>query len=417
MSYSREEFSKHFQSVKDYAEKRRRKYLTYFAVSTAAAILILALLPVYVPPVMDGLVSMTFPEREKSTYGEKIAFSILMAYLSVWLALWPIFAYRGKNKLAGLKVVYFNKEDIEKRYGVLARYMEYPYSLKDKIFSDVLKFFGKFEFAPAGGVFIPDVENSTIIPEIQQFLAEDVVVGVVNDLTVKISETKLVRLINGRRKAVFSGTLIIVDISESAVKLRRNFTGRTVLISDEQKELNEIKEKYSELKKIDLPGKGFEERFEAFTSAPEEATSLLSDNLLRLVEDLQKTVSSSKMQVEHLDGKLAYGFDAFLSSFSFPLKNKYEHDFRYHKQYRASLDLTKQDEVLTDLLSLNRHPQLEFFDDKLVITIPHRADMFEPNSLFEPALNNEDRDLIFALMETLFELTNRLRKYLDEGRG
>lgn len=83
-------------------------------------------------------------------------------------------------------------------------------------------------------------------------------------------------------------------------------------------------------------------------------------------------------------------------------------EIAYDEEYKTDLDITKSDQVSDDMASLNQHFELEFYDDKFVVTIPCKFDLFETNSIFEPALNNEDAQLVYHMMATLDQLTKHL---------
>ena len=60
---------------------------------------------------------------------------------------------------------------------------------------------------------------------------------------------------------------------------------------------------------------------------------------------------------------------------------------------------------------------MEFYDDKILITIPCKHDLFETNSLFEPAINEEDVKILYNLMQMIEGTTGIIKEYLDARHG
>ncbi|MGE0755157.1 MAG: hypothetical protein AB7L92_08375, partial [Alphaproteobacteria bacterium] len=46
-------------------------------------------------------------------------------------------------------------------------------------------------------------------------------------------------------------------------------------------------------------------------------------------------------------------------------------------------------------------PQCSFFDDKVLISLPTSGNLFEPDSLFNPPLTQEDIQLSYNIMSTI----------------
>ncbi|MEZ5690196.1 MAG: DUF3137 domain-containing protein [Rickettsiales bacterium] len=318
-------------------------------------------------------------------------YSFFIIIFSITIAVRPIFKYRGKNKKAGM----------------VAR----DYSLKDHVYSHLLRYFGNFEFAPDGGTFPLDIKKSTIIPPYQVYTAEDYIKGVINECTVKIAETELANIIDKKRVAIFRGLLIIIDISETNIKLRAPFSGNTVLIADKQKNIPEIIKKYAEYNNVKLPEKEIEDMYEAFSTDVAEAEKLLSADFIKSISLLHKQLSNTKEQRQHFDDKMAYIVQALLDYTALPSIRKSPLDDEYNKLYKNSLDLTKENPISSEIDSINQSIQAEFYDDKLLITIPLKADLFETDSMFEKVINDEDRVLLFNIMQVISQITQHLNGY------
>lgn len=398
--YSYTGFRQHFDHVAAATEQRRQYYLHRFTLCAGCSLLTLALLPWLAHPAAQllsdalGRVVGVLPESVRGEAQHPVsplevaALSLAVTAVCGWLALWPVFAWRGREQGAGLTPLH--------------------HSLKDRIYSQLARYFDNFEFAPDGGNFIADLRGATIIPPFHLFLAEDYLKGVMHGCMVRISEAKIVQVNAGRREALFRGLVVVADISDSRVKLRRPFAGRTALISDTRRHL----EAGQNMQRLPLP-RAFEERFECLTSEPGEGSRLMTPEVLEALQALETKIGSLARQRQHWDSRLAYAANALLDRLSLRVTRSRRAAEMEYERMRARLDLTKEDAHSRHTGAINDCLQMECFNDKIVITLPCPYDLFEPNSLFEPALNEEDATFFFSLMETLDILTASLTHALD----
>jgi hypothetical protein len=396
---TRDVFDKEFSAVLASLEFRRKRYLNLFYIGAGISLLL-----VFVSlAVVFSIVSIRTSD----------IFSIIFfaLFCSSFLLLTPIYSYRGSNKSAALKT-----------------FSSHRFSLKDEAYSNLFKLFGSFEFAPRGGVSLVEINRSTLFSEEQLYLSEDFVVGQLNDVAVKLCEANIAKIEHRKRISIFKGLLIVLDISDIKVKLRGDFVGRTALIYDPQKTLKKITDKYDSLQKFPLPEK-FESVLEGYTSDIGEANSIITSELLENIDAFARKIQGLKWQVEHWDDKLAYAvaetydyskdklmsvsdevMSASVTLTAEPEQSKLPSDVVYDKKNEVALDITKADKISNEISSLNNHFELEFYEDKFVVTIPCKFDLFETNSIFEPALNSEDADILYALMQTLDKVTQHLNQ-------
>ncbi len=408
--YDAEGFTSHFNQFAAKLERQRAKSKTLFFLCAAIAAALVVLLPWYAAGLaefLNKIVADIAGEgwKEHASGSDILAVCLLMIAVSLFLVLWPIFSYRGSNKAAGL--------------------LPRKYSFKDYVYSHLLTYFGDFQFAPEGGMLARDLAKATIIPRHQLHTAEDYIKGILHDCTVKIAETEIAKVVNKQRVAVFKGLLVSIDFCDSRIKLRGTLAGDTVLIADAQKDISDIAVRYAAYRRFDLKDNRLENRFEAFTTDTGEAERLLSPALLETLLRLQETLSTPREQRQHWDDKVAYAARAIFDHVTGALRVCIERPFRkrleaekaYDELYGADLDLTKANPISMELQYANRHVQAEFYDDKVLITLPFRDDLFEPNSLFEPALHDEDRVLLFLLMQCVDQVTAQLKAYFESRQA
>lgn len=404
---SQEEFSKEFNAVLATLEERRKRYLVFFYLGCAGALLLLAAVFFYSHTILNALLALGhhFNSTDhaditaQSIQPSDVFLLIFDAMIGCgFLILTPIFHYRGTNRSAALQTFRFHR-----------------FSLKDAAYSRLFRLLAPLEFAPRGGVSLVETRGSTLFPDDTLYLSEDVVVGTLNEVTVKFCEAEFANIANQRRVSFFKGLLIVLDISALKVKLRSNFHGRTTIIYDPQKTLPSVQRRYQSMQHFPLPD-AFEPILEGYTTDVEEAQRIVTNEFLQSIEGFAGQLSQLQQQVQHWDDKLAYAVaetydyckDKILS---FPSrKSQLPGEVPTSKSHQAGLDLTKADPIDTDITSLNAHFALEYYDDKLIITIPCVADLFETNSLFEPALNHEDAAFLYHLMMMLDTITQHINK-------
>ncbi len=388
-------FNKEFSTLLASLEERRKRYLNFFYLGTGVAILFLFAAFAYPSIILGGiLAAFHMPATVKT--GDIFSLIFFALFCSAFLIFTPIYHYRGTNRSAALKTFRFHR-----------------FSLKDEAYSKLFKLFGSFEFAPRGGISLVETRHSTLFPEHQLYLPEDFIVGRLNDIVVKLCEANIAKVEHRERISVFKGLLIVCDISEIDVKLRSNFRGRTVLIYDPQKTVKKIAAQYHSMQRFLLPEK-FEPVLEGYTTDLAEAQTIITNELLECLDAFAVQVQQLKEQIDHWDDKLAYAAaetydyskDKLVSSNSSRLPS----EIAYDNENETDLDVTKADKISEEITSLNKHFELEFYEDKFVVTIPCKFDLFETNSIFEPALNNEDAQLLYRLMQTLDQVTRHLNQ-------
>lgn len=388
-----EAFHSHAMSVRRSLEARRRKYLNRFWLHVIVVLAIVLPMPWYLRDVMEAISALlqavtnlthageATPEVHYGTL-EVVIVGVIIGLMGIWAVLLPVYQYRGKNRGAGL---------IARRY-----------SLKDDAYSALLTFFGPFEFSPEGGVSRKQLEPFTILPRESAFKTEDYIKGVINTTTVQIMETRLSRVKEGENRSLFQGLMLLVDMSDARVKLRTPFSGRTVVIADSRK-LSQTGARYHHMTRIPLHAPVLEEALEAYADHPEEAADQLTEPFLMALMAFGARLQSLHRQTEHWDSKLAHAaaeaHDKLARRATEDMDARGVLGKENHQNADQPLDVTKADTAVFTADSINEQVQAEFFEDKLLITLPCPYDLFETDSLFSPALNEEDIRLLYDVME------------------
>ncbi len=389
MYFDRDAFERHVSRYTGKFEERRRYFLMRFYLHLLIALGALVLML---------LLSQHIPNF-RLTY-------IAATLIGLSFTLWPLFAYRRRT------------ESID---GIV----ELKVSLKEFVFSNIFNFFGDLEFKRKEGISLQALERAPLLPEYNVLHMEDRTAGQFAGVDLEMSEVELLDNENGQKVRLFKGMFIILDISEIDTALREPFSGKTILLQDKVKHLEKFKEKYSEYKPVPLPTPEYEERFEAVSTAPDEAGKLLTIPFLDTLSHLAATLTKVKQQITHRDDifirklyKICGWFGSIVISLlvgipymlaNLLLRRGYVSPWMgditdpvKYAEIKKSADTPLDD----FMLALAQDIHCSFYDDKVFISVPYDHDLFEPNSLFEPALVEEDKDLIFNLMEALAEIAN-----------
>jgi hypothetical protein len=391
MNYNYEEFFAIFKGVSNEVEKRRRSYLFRFYLLVISSVVLPVIAFIYISSL--AILLKTYVLLDFEIQDIKVMLIILAAVLTVLffkLGIKQIIAYKGDESNAG--------------------FLPNKYTLKDHIYSKLARYFGSFAFAPSADKVYQDLAYATIIPEHDSYKIEDCIKGTINDTTAYISEAKFSKLVNGEKHSVFEGVLIIIDICDVNVKLRGEFSGKSVVIADRQKNISNIVEKYKDYSQISLPQK-YEASLEAFSTNENEFRAIVNELVLKEIEGISVFINTLAKQTQHFDSKLSYALNKiFIESQS---TTRGISEFEKGAIPAEDLDLTKLDKIDESPSSANTSVQIEIVKDKIFITIPEKSDLFEPNSLFEKPLVPEDAQLLFKLMSFVKDLTGVVKTYLD----
>ena len=293
-------------------------------------------------------------------------------------------------------------------------------AIKEEIFGELLKFFGKFDFQKGQTLPFQYLHNSMIIPEYTGYASEDRITGVFNNAKIDVAEIALAKQREDKGILSFKGLVIVIDVCNTDLTLRGPFKGNTVLIADHKKHLDYIKDKFKDYTRLEPPVKELEDRFEMYTTDVDEANKMVCERLLRSLTGLSDYIHSLTEQKTHHDDKLEIMYNQLKQDIQTAKDNKQLDEEQKGLWWEELIDEVKEikDAKLhkvykedprygvSDMESLNNDVACSFYDDKVLLTIPHINDLFEPNPINEVPIIGEDIELIYHLMKTIHEITN-----------
>ena len=291
-------------------------------------------------------------------------FALVASPFLIYFAVYPIYSYRvAKISLAGNLWWKFERLD-------------------EVAFNQLLAFFGNFLFREKAYIPIQDLKKSGILPEFDVYECEDVITGEYADVKVQIGEGRLIRSTHAAPESVFRGLLILIDICNTNIKLRAPFSGKTVVISDSGKFNTFFVELYKSYSNFPLPSENLEREFEAYCTVPNEAKQLLTIEFLGAIKNLHTLVNQVQLQHQHFDAKAT----------------------------EILQDQASKSRYISHTKAINESVQCAFYDDKMLVSVPYPHDLFEPDSIFDKPLNDEDMKLLYMIMTTTFTLVEHVLK-------
>jgi hypothetical protein len=376
--HTREAFAQHIRQAIAPLEARRQALLRYF---WAFSVLFVALQLLFW---LNG-----WPEAPAFALPDPINFSTIWPMICgaiVWLIalgawLLPIiiaaipFFYHGKTRGIGLNPQHF--------------------SLKDTLFSNIIRFFGTWDYAPDAKILGQKLNGSIIFPQYDQLEAEDLFHATASGCTAWIGEVTAIRLLHRVRHTAFHGLVMVVDISDTQLALRAPFTGHSVLLTDANKTAA-FAERFASYARVPLPTHALEEAFELFSTHPHEAAKLVSAPLLEQLVRVHHVLQHATQQHQHVESALSYGVQ---SLFKQEATTRGLADFE--KAMLAKLDISKQNPPSADAMLYQQSVQIEWMDERCIITLPYMHDLFEPNSMFSPPLVAEDAEILWQTVHAL----------------
>lgn len=291
--------------------------------------------------------------------------------------------------------------------------------IKEEIYSELLKFFGDFEFKENQSLPFRYLHGSKILPDFDEFATEDRIKGTFNDTKIDLSEVLLVKYHDGRRVSAYKGILIVLDVCNSDLKLRGPFKGVTSLVADHKKHLQYIKDKFDGFTRLEPQKKELEERFEVFTNNSSEANKLMCHNFLESFVKLSDYINSLENQITHIDDKLEILYESIRRKKDTFTPQHIGNEMRrlwWEQEELIEIEASKHPEIYkenptqgtSEVESLNNDIACSFYDDKVLLSIPHTHDLFEPNPIHQTPIKDEDIELIYNLMSTVCEITKTI---------
>lgn len=148
---------------------------------------------------------------------------------------------------------------------------------------------------------VSNLGESDIIPNHNRVYSEDFIAGKYKEVDIKLFETKLEK-VDGSGKHQSRKTVFKGVIISLSV--HKNFQGKTIIIKDRGKLRNWMKSKFSNLENVKLEDTKFEKLFEVFSSDQTEARYLLTVSFMERLLQLQESFKSQKIECSFYDNKL-----------------------------------------------------------------------------------------------------------------
>jgi hypothetical protein len=390
------------QKLEQKVEARRKIYLSLFYASWvlffACVYIFINLAMAEKAPLDTAPTGVTLGDSARAT-----GLAELIEYAPITIAGYAVAFFFGAGLL--IPVLYRGRNH---RIGFIPQH----FSLKDAIFSPLAKYFGEWDFAPDGGLLLRQVHGSKILPDFDDLRAEDLLRGTSHGSLAFLAETSLVKHVQSQPLNVFRGLIGVIDISEMGAKLRAPFVGHTVLLADQNK-THDHASGFARYNRVALPSTNLEEEFEAYSTAEDEAKKILTVEILQSLRALHQVLLSAESQHTHMDDKIFWGARRFFAHLHIPLRGRSNLEKQYDATHASALDLTKANDKDAQSGFWMHSLQLECRDDKIIFTLPCAHDLFEPNSMFEPAILEEDLKLFYAILTTFEALTSQIDRALS----
>ncbi len=256
-----------------------------------------------------------------------------------------------------------NSESVDNAFGITAAIVvlllwwsstpvaTYKSSVKATIFPNVFSFFGeKYTYKESSPLSALELQKSEIVPEFDEETTEDYVKGTYSDVGIELMEAKLYTITRNTSSSSrsYKTRSIIFHGIYVLIDMNKKFSGQTIVRKDSGMIGNFFQKKSTSLQKVKLEDPIFESKFEVYSSDQVEARYLLTTTFMERLIQLSELFGLSKIECS-------------------------------------------------------------FYDDKLLISIPSKIDMFETSSIFEPATFEEDIRTILTEMKLIFQIIDILK--------
>lgn len=222
----------------------------------------------------------------------------------------------------------------------------YSHNIKEEVFQQIFKYLGDFTFAAETPSNIDKFEGSGILPKFRSYATEDHIQGKYRKVKFEMEEVSLLSATYPKKgKEVYRGLLFLIECPKP-------FKGKTVVVSSHRKMLPAFHSNFTGLQRVFLKDPKVEAEYHVYTTDKEEAGYLLINAFIERMSALG---------------------DLF-----------------------AKYNPGKQRKV-----------ECSFFDQKLMIALECRRNLFEVGSVFSP-ITKEDLRLILAQVYWLFKVIDTL---------
>lgn len=282
--------------------------------------------------------------------------------------------------------------------------MQQQVSLKGEIFGQLLRYFGDFNLYEDRQLSLKAFHHAPGLPAFDEFASEDYIRGAMRGVSVEISEAKLLAGPPRQRVPVFSGLMIVIDFNDPNLVLRGTFAGKTVVVADHFSNYELGRALHKHFQPVALAQNGIAQRFQAASTDPAEAARLLSPELLASLLRLSDAVRNARNQERPIDDRLAYALSGIAQGLADMIAVIAKGMMNWFKTGRFTNVATRRGLRMPEagatpqVKAFAESMHCSFYDDKVLIMIPYRHNLFEPDSIFRPPLSEDDIHLTYDLM-------------------
>ena len=225
----------------------------------------------------------------------------------------------------------------------------YKNSIHKSIYPIFFKYFGDDFVFKKNISWIKEISDSNLLPSYDYYINKNYVKGSHKSVKIEMFETKLSKKnkLNDNSHVVFHGLFFLITT-------KRNISGRIIINNNSL--INKIKKNKNKknLERIYLEDPLFDASFSVYGEDQIEARTILTVSFMQRLLDLEKIISSKKLECS-------------------------------------------------------------FFDNKLVILLPEKNHYFEPNSIYRKVNFEENFRRIKKEMNIIFDIINTLKLDMDIG--
>jgi len=228
---------------------------------------------------------------------------------------------------------------------------KYRSAIKKVIYPKIMSFFGDYTYEEKGSISMSTLNPSDIIPSYDRVGMEDYIKGSYNEVAIELVEAKLTE-----RRGTGKNRRTVTTFKGLFILLGMNksFQGKTIVKRDAGMVGNWLTDKFNKLEKVTLEDPVFEKEFEVYSHDQIEARYLLTTSFMERLKELSELFDGAAIQCS-------------------------------------------------------------FYDDRLLVTLKMYKNMFEPGSVYHPALSIDDIRLVLREISIIFKIIDTLK--LDQKIG
>ena len=306
--------------------------------------------------------------RKKTSIPVAVFLTPAFSYLDYWL----LMLQRGDDSFAGVTFLFLGAL----YWWITKPKREYCKAYKIKILPEIARLFGNLKYDHCGGLDIPMLTASRIIPSHDKVKSEDCFSGTYKGIRIEFCEMEMTETRgsgkNRRTVTTFKGLGILMDMKS------KRFYGQTIIDQDHGKVAEWYKQKVTNLKRANLVDPKFEKLFDVYTNDQVEARYLVDPSIMERLMNLHDVFT--KKQKDPSDQKeMSEVFMKYLAKLNARFSQKW---------LKAS-----------------------FWNSKVLILIANNYNHFEPADIHIPAADSESLLSMKREIEQVLSIADQLEAY------